>query len=207
MSTTHPLHAVGPEAVAATIAERRTTAVAVWDVLVRAMADPVLVAEVDAAGRAFVQALVDGGALLVAGNGGSAADASHIATELTGKCIHDRPPLPAINLSESLSSLTAVGNDYGFEQVFARGVAAHGRAGDVFLGMTTSGTSANVLLALRQARERGMVTIAMTGAKGEGLRGAADHVLVVPSDETPRIQELHMLWAHTWCEAVDVLCQ
>ncbi|KNX39331.1 phosphoheptose isomerase [Luteipulveratus halotolerans] len=178
-----------------------------WAALSQALVDPTLTDEVDRAGSSLVQALVAGGTLLVAGNGGSAAIASHVAAEFIGKCIHDRDPLPAVSLAESLSSITAVGNDYGYEHVFTRGLAALGRPGDVLLAMSTSGTSPNVVAALQQARRRDILTIAMTGAKGEGLRGAADHVLVVPSDETPRIQEVHMLWAHTWCEAVDVLCQ
>lgn len=162
---------------------------------------------VEAAGRALVDALVAGGTLLVAGNGGSASIASHVATEFLGKCIRDRHPLPAISLAESNATLTAIGNDYGFDQVFLRGVQAHGRPGDVLLAMSTSGTSPNVLAALDEARRRGLTTIFMTGAKGAGQGGRADHLLVVPSEETPRIQEVHMLWAHTWCEAVDLAMQ
>lgn len=178
-----------------------------WQELTAALADPVLVARVDAAGAAVAAALADGSKLLVAGNGGSAAIASHVAAEFIGKCVHDRAPLPAVNLAESLSSVTAVANDYGYDQVFARGVRALGRPGDLLLAMTTSGSSPNVLAALDTARDLGLATIAMTGAKGEGLHGRADHVLVVPSDETPRIQEVHLLWAHVWCEAVDALSQ
>ncbi|HIZ98666.1 MAG TPA: SIS domain-containing protein, partial [Candidatus Janibacter merdipullorum] len=120
-----------------------------------------------------------------------------------GKCVQDRHPLPAISLAESHSSLTAIGNDYGFDQVFLRGVQAFGRPGDVLLAMSTSGTSPNIVAALEEARRRGVATILMTGAKGAGQADLADHLLVVPSEETPRIQEVHMLWAHAWCEAVD----
>ena len=114
---------------------------------------------------------------------------------------------PAINLAESLSSLTAIGNDYGYEQVFVRGVRGLGRPGDVYVAMSTSGRSPNIVASLEAARELGITTIAMTGAGGEHLRADVDHLLVVPSHETPRIQEVHMLWAHAWCEAVDELSQ
>ena len=204
--SSHPLHAVGADAASGELARRQRTAWTAWTRLLEQVQDPALVAEVDAAGADLLTALRSGGALLVAGNGGSAAISSHVAAEFIGKCIHDRAPLPAINLAESLSSITAVGNDYGYDQTFVRGVRAHGRAGDVLLVMSTSGTSPNVLAALDAARERGLRTIAMVGAKGAALRGRADHVLVVPSVETPRIQEVHMVWAHAWCEAVDVLC-
>ena len=163
--------------------------------------------QVEAAGRVVVAALQSGRTLLVAGNGGSAAIASHVAAEFLGKCIHDRHPLPAISLAESHSSLTAIGNDYGFDQVFLRGVQAFGRPGDVFLAMSTSGTSPNVVAALAEARSRGLATILMTGSKGAGQADLADHLLVVPSSQTPRIQEVHMLWAHAWSEAVDLVMQ
>lgn len=158
---------------------------------------------VHAAGQDVLDALRAGRTLLVAGNGGSAAIASHVAAEFLGKCVRDRHPLPAISLAESHSSLTAIGNDYGFDQVFLRGVQAFGRPGDVFLAMSTSGTSPNIVEALAEARRRGLTTIFMVGEKGAGQGDLADHLLVVPSTETPRIQEVHMLWAHAWCEAVD----
>ncbi|MBO1766580.1 MULTISPECIES: D-sedoheptulose-7-phosphate isomerase [Allobranchiibius] len=205
MDVSHPLHEASEGDVRAAVHRRLGEGADAWAALAVALREPTLEGEVQAAGTALVQALVAGGTLLVAGNGGSAAIASHVAAEFIGKCIHDREPLPAVNLAESLSSVTAVGNDYGFDQIFRRGVAALGRRGDVLLAMSTSGTSPNVLQALLLARERGLLTVALTGAKGEGLRGAADHVLVVPSADTPRIQEVHMLWTHAWCEAVDVL--
>ncbi|TWE12639.1 D-sedoheptulose-7-phosphate isomerase [Rudaeicoccus suwonensis] len=207
MSHEHALHTVGPHQRASAVAGQHRNGLAAWARLSQNLAEPDLTARVDAAGEALLSALVAGGTLLVAGNGGSAAIASHVAAEFIGKCIHDRDPLPAINLSESLSSVTAVGNDYGFEEVFARGVAAHGRPGDVLLAMSTSGTSPNILRALSCARERGLLTIALSGGSGGALPGAADHVLLAPSQETPRIQEVHMFWAHTWCEAVDVVCR
>lgn len=174
-----------------------------WGRLAAALSEPALVAQVEAAGQAVIEALDAGRMLLVAGNGGSAAMSSHVAAEFAGKCVLDRAPLPALNLAESPTALTAVGNDYGFEEVFTRGIRAHGRAGDVLLVMTTSGSSPNILAALAEARERDLVTIALTGERGGHLRDRADHVLVVPSASTPRVQEVHLMWCHAWCEAVD----
>lgn len=203
----HPLSGRPTDEVRTAVTAAAGAAVDSWRELAAALVEESLAARVHAAGIALVDALAGGGVLLVAGNGGSAAIASHAAAEFIGKCVQDRAPLPAINLAESLSSVTAVANDYGYDQVFARGVLAHGRPGDVLLAMSTSGTSPNVLVALDRAREQGLTTIVLTGAKGEGLHGRADHVLVVPSDETPRVQEVHMLWVHAWCEAVDALSQ
>lgn len=189
------------------VARQLDAGIAAWATLAEQISAPELRSGVAAAGRVVVDALRAGGTLLVAGNGGSAAIASHVAAEFLGKCIQDRHPLPAISLAESHSSLTAIGNDYGFDQVFLRGVQAFGRPGDVLLAMSTSGTSPNVVAGLAEARRRGVATILMTGAKGAGQAGLADHLLVVPSSETPRIQEVHMLWAHAWCEAVDLAAQ
>lgn len=197
----------GTEAHHSLVTRQLGAGIAAWAQLAREIGEPGLVAAVEAAGRDVVDALHAGGTLLVAGNGGSAAIASHVAAEFLGKCVHDRHPLPAISLAESHSSLTAIGNDYGFDQVFLRGVQAFGRPGDVLLAMSTSGTSPNVVAALAEARRRGVTTIFMVGAKGAGQADLADHVLVVPSQETPRIQEVHMLWAHAWCEAVDLQMQ
>lgn len=178
-------------------------AVAAWQATGAALADPTLMAAVDRAGETVLGALDNGRSLFVAGNGGSAAMSSHVAAEFAGKCVRDREPLPAISLAESSTAMTAIGNDYGFDQVFTRGIRALGRPGDVLLAMTTSGSSPNIRAALMVARERGMVTILMTGLKGAGLTEVADHLLVAPSDSTPRIQEVHLLWSHSWCEAVD----
>ncbi|WP_338747767.1 D-sedoheptulose-7-phosphate isomerase [Janibacter alittae] len=185
------------------VATRLEAGIEAWGRLAEQVAAPDLRDRAHTAGVAVLAALGSGGALLVAGNGGSAAISSHIAAEFLGKCVVDRHPLPAISLAESHSSLTAIGNDYGFDQVFVRGVQAFGRPGDVLLAMSTSGTSPNIVAALAEARSRGLVTILMTGEKGAGLVDLADHLLVVPSRETPRIQEVHLLWAHAWCEAVD----
>ena len=191
------------EADLALVTQQLDAGIAAWARLAQQVGEPRLRSSVDAAGRVVLEALRAGGTLLVAGNGGSAAIASHVAAEFLGKCVQDRHPLPAISLAESHSSLTAIGNDYGFDQVFLRGVQAFGRPGDVLLAMSTSGTSPNIVAALEEARRRGVATILMTGAKGAGQGDLADHLLVVPSEETPRIQEVHMLWAHAWCEAVD----
>lgn len=186
------------------IAERVSAGIDAWARLAEQIRAEDLVAQVEAAGAEVLGALRAGRKLLVAGNGGSAAIASHVAAEFLGKCIQDRYPLPAISLAESHSSLTAIGNDYGFDEVFLRGVQAFGGPGDVLIAMSTSGSSRNILRAVEEAQTLGMRTILMVGARGESRRGTADHTLVVPSEETPRIQEVHMLWAHAWCEAVDL---
>lgn len=199
-----PLAGRTPAQVGSLLDERRRMATDSWRDLVAALDDDALTRRVDAAGAALVGTLARGGALLVAGNGGSAAMAGHIAAEFLGKCICDRSPLPAISLAESMTSITAVGNDFGFDEIFVRGVAAHGRPGDVLLALSTSGGSRNVHRALETARDMGLVTILLTGAGGAGST-AADHVVAAPSTQTPRIQEVHLMWAHAWCEAVDLL--
>ena len=185
------------------VADLHAQARAQWSDIVVRLADPALVAAVDAAGEAILAALAAGHQLLVAGNGGSAAMASHVAAEFAGKCVMDRAPLPALSLAESSTTVTAVANDYGFEQVFVRGVQAFGRPGDVLLAMSTSGASPNVVAALGVARELGLTTILLAGERAVPS-GLADHVLQVPSGYTPRIQEVHLLWSHAWCEAVDL---
>lgn len=203
----HPIHDIDDARTDAAVARRLDDGIAAWAQLADAIREADLRRQVLEAGRALGASLAAGGKVLVAGNGGSAAIASHVAAEFLGKCVHDRAPLPAVNLAESLASITAIGNDYGYEQVFVRGVRGLGRPGDVYVAMSTSGRSPNVLASLEAARELGITTIAMTGAGGEFLRDTVDHLLVVPSHETPRIQEVHMLWAHAWCEAVDDLSQ
>ncbi|KRE41623.1 D-sedoheptulose-7-phosphate isomerase [Knoellia sp. Soil729] len=173
-----------------------------WSEIVARLGEPDLVQAVDAAGREIFAALAQGHQLLILGNGGSAAMASHVAAEFAGKCVLDREPLPAISLAESSTVITAVGNDFGFDQVFVRGVRAHGRRGDVLLAMSTSGSSPNVLAALEAARARHITTILLTGESGTDAH-LADHVLRAPSSYTPRIQEIHLMWSHSWCEAVD----
>jgi D-sedoheptulose 7-phosphate isomerase len=153
----------------------------------------------DLVARAFAA----GGRLLVCGNGGSAADAQHIAAEFVGRYLKERAPFSAIALSTNTSALTAIGNDYGFDEVFARQVHAHGRAGDVLLAISTSGTSPNVLAAVAAAREVGMSVVGLTGRDGGPLADSCDVCLIVPVESTPRIQEAHILLSHVLCGLVE----
>ena len=151
----------------------------------------------------IIAALRSGNKLLIVGNGGSAADAQHIAAEIVGRYKQDRPAWAAIALTTDTSALTAVANDYGFEQVFARQVAGLGQRGDVLLALSTSGRSPNILAALRSASERGLVTIGLTGAKGETLGAHCDHLLVAPSDDTPVVQQIHLTVTHGICDEIE----
>jgi D-sedoheptulose 7-phosphate isomerase len=151
----------------------------------------------------IVSALRLGNKILIVGNGGSAADAQHIAAEIVGRYKQDRPAFAALALTTDTSALTAIANDYGFEQVFARQVAGLGRRGDVLLALTTSGRSPNILAALRIARQRGLVTIGFTGSKGEALGVLCDHLLVAPSDDTAIVQQIHLAVAHGICDEVE----
>jgi D-sedoheptulose 7-phosphate isomerase len=155
------------------------------------------------AGHLFVEALRAGRKLLFFGNGGSAADAQHLAAELVGRYAADRAPLPAIALTTDSSALTAIGNDYGFEQVFARQIRALGRRGDVAIAISTSGRSQNVILGVEAAREAGLATIALIGGDGGKLAPIVDIAIVVPSTTTARIQECHITIGHVLCEYVD----
>ena len=159
-----------------------------------------LIAKVAAA---CVGALRDGRKILFAGNGGSAADAQHLAGELVSRFAYDRPGLPAFALTTDTSVLTAIGNDYGYEHLFARQVEAVGSAGDVFVGISTSGRSPNVLNALRVARAKGLVTVGMTGRGGGQMPELCDYLLRVPSDSTPRIQEGHIAMGHAICQIIE----
>lgn len=153
--------------------------------------------------EACVAGLASGGKLLLFGNGGSAADAQHIAAELTVRYARDRTAIPALALTTDTSALTAAGNDLGFEQIFSRQIEALGRPGDVAIGLSTSGRSRNVLSALRAARERGLRTAALTGGDGGDLQEFADVCLIVPSPSTARIQEMHILIGHLLCDALE----
>ena len=171
--------------------------------LERAVKDPSLLAAARKIAEIIVGTLRAGNKLLIIGNGGSAADAQHIAAEIVGRYRQDRPAYAAIALTTDTSALTAIANDYGFEQVFARQVAGLGRRGDALLALSTSGRSPNILAALATARERGIVTIGMTGSRGERLGPLCDHLLVAPSDDTPVIQQIHLALAHGICEAIE----
>ena len=148
-------------------------------------------------------AIAGGGKLLFFGNGGSAGDAQHLATELTVRFEADRRPLPALALTTDTSTLTAIGNDLGFEQLFARQVAAIGRPGDLAIGLSTSGRSPNVLRGLEAARTAGLTPAALSGGSGGDLVGLADPLLVVPSTNTARIQEIHILLGHVLCGVLE----
>ncbi|MBZ8139589.1 phosphoheptose isomerase [Rubrivivax gelatinosus] len=160
-------------------------------------------ADVEAAAAAIARALQAGGKLLICGNGGSAADSQHIAAELTGRFVHDRRPLAAIALTTDTSALTSIANDYAFDEVFSRPLRALGRPGDVLLGISTSGNSANVLRAVDAAHELGITTIGLLGRDGGALRQRCDQAIVVPSTTTARIQEAHILIGHTLCGLVE----
>jgi D-sedoheptulose 7-phosphate isomerase len=147
--------------------------------------------------------LASGGQLLIAGNGGSAADAQHIAAELTGRFFLERRPFRALALHANTSSLTAIGNDYGYEHVFARELTAHARPGDVLLAISTSGNSPNILRAIEAARECKLTVIGLTGETGGQMRAACDLCLCVPTKSTPRMQEMHITIGHTICELLE----
>lgn len=160
----------------------------------------------DAAAQAAeitIAAIRAGGKVLIAGNGGSAADAQHLATELLVRFYRDRAALPALALGTDASTLTAIGNDLGFEQVFSRQIEAFGKAGDVFWGLSTSGRSPNILAACKAARARRMTVIGFTGASGGSMHDLCDVLLQVPSSETPLIQQVHMAAGHVLCELVE----
>lgn len=156
----------------------------------------------------IVSSLRSGGKVLFFGNGGSAADAQHLAAEFTGRYLKERSPLSAIALGMNPSALTATGNDHGFDLAFARELDALGKQGDVAVGISTSGNSRNVFCALEVARSKSIYTVALTGASGGLLRNVADCTIRIPSEETPRIQECHVLSGHIICEMVEqMMCE
>jgi D-sedoheptulose 7-phosphate isomerase len=165
--------------------------------------DTALLATLQASAQACINSLSKGGKILLAGNGGSAADAQHIAGEFVSRFAFDRPGLPAIALTTDSSILTAIGNDYGFEKLFARQVQALGNSGDVFIGYSTSGQSPNILRAFEEARIKGIVCIGLTGNRGGPMRQLCDFRREVPSPETPKIQEGHLVLGHILCGLVE----
>jgi D-sedoheptulose 7-phosphate isomerase len=173
------------------------------DALAQAAGDATLLATAQAIADAITRALKSGGKLLLIGNGGSAADAQHIAAEFVGRYKMERPGYAAIALTTDSSALTSIANDYGFEQIFARQVEALGVKGDVLVALSTSGRSPNILAALQTARARGLVTIGFTGTKGDAMRAACDQLFVAPSDDTPVIQQIHMVALHAICAVVE----
>jgi len=171
--------------------------------LTKAVQNSELLATTHMIARAVTDALKAGNKLLLIGNGGSAADAQHIAAEIVGRYKQERPGWAAIALTTDTSALTAIANDYGFEQIFARQVQGLARRGDVLFALTTSGRSPNILAALRTARDLGVATIGFTGAKGESMRASCDHLFVAPTDDTPVVQQIHMMAMHAICDEVE----
>jgi D-sedoheptulose 7-phosphate isomerase len=175
------------------------------DTIQAAIEEPVFAATIWRIAEVTVNALRNGGKVLVAGNGGSAADAQHIAGEMVARLNCDREPMAALALTTDTSVLTAIGNDYGYEQVFARQIFGLGRPGDVFIAMSTSGRSANILRAIDAARERRLVVVGFTGRSGGEMRSRCDFCLHAPSDSTQLIQQLHIVAAHIICGLVEEL--
>jgi D-sedoheptulose 7-phosphate isomerase len=173
------------------------------DAVVAALADRAFLEATSRATDLVTQALQAGHKVLLAGNGGSAADAQHLATELMVRFYLDRAPLPAIALATDGTAMTAIGNDLGYEHVFSRQVLGLGQPGDVFIGLSTSGRSPNILAPCKAARERNMAVIGFTGAKGDAMAPLCDVLARVPSDKTPLIQQVHMAAGHILCEIVE----
>lgn len=186
-------HAMTEHALADAVSEHKAALAAV-----ETMVEPLT-----RAAQLIAASLAAGRTLLVCGNGGSAADAQHIAAEFVGRYLKERAPMPALALHANTSVLTAVGNDYGFDEVFARQVWAHGHEGGVLLAISTSGKSPNVLRAVEAARTLGMTVIGLSGGDGGPLAAACDVCLTVPVSSTPRVQEMHILLAHTLCGLVE----
>ena len=164
---------------------------------------PRIASDVATAVEMISASLSGGGTLFLAGNGGSAADAQHIAAELTGRFLRERRALRALALHGNSSAITAIGNDYGYDQVFARELSAHARPGDVLIAISTSGNSPNILRAVETARDAGMMVIGLTGETGGKMRLLCDVCLCAPSQRTARIQEMHITIGHTICELVE----
>lgn len=174
------------------------------EILDRAAVDHNFLSSIVAIAVGIAQSLGSGGKILLAGNGGSAADAQHIAAEMLSRFKFDRDPLPAIALTTDTSVLTAIGNDYGYEHVFERQVLGLGRKGDIFIGISTSGRSPNVLAALKAARKIGLITVGFTGSIGAiPMQPLCDVVLAAPSEETALIQQVHITAAHAICDLVE----
>jgi D-sedoheptulose 7-phosphate isomerase len=166
------------------------------------LADAGLIAEIEKVAQVIIDAFRNGNKVLLCGNGGSAADAQHIAAEFSGRFYTDRDPLPSEALHCNTSYLTAVGNDYGYEFVYSRIIKGMGKAGDVLIGLSTSGNSVNIINAINQAKELGMITVGFTG-KGGKMKDLCDYTINVPSTDTPRIQETHITVGHVVCQLVE----
>ena len=169
----------------------------------RILADEHLLSEINDVAQTCTEALCQGNRIYFCGNGGSAADAQHLAAELSGRYLYDRPPLPAEALHVNTSYLTAVANDYSYDEVYSRLLQGIGRSGDVLIAISTSGNSGNILRAIETAQDLGMIIVGMTGRSGGKMKNVCDFLLNVPSDETPRIQESHIMIGHIICEIIE----
>jgi len=169
----------------------------------RLLESETVLAAIETAARRCVEAYNNGAKTLLAGNGGSAADAQHIAAELVGRYGFDRPSIPSLALTTDTSNLTAIGNDYGYDSVFSRQLEGMGTRGDLFFGISTSGNSPNVINAFEAARRKGITTVALVGKGGGKMAQMADIAIIVPSDDTPRIQESHILIGHMLCDIIE----
>jgi D-sedoheptulose 7-phosphate isomerase len=167
------------------------------------LTDKLLISKLAEVSSICINTYKNDGKILIAGNGGSAADAQHFAGELVSRFYFDRPALSAIALTTDSSIITAIGNDYGYEDVFARQVQAHGRSGDMFIAISTSGNSPNILKAIQTAKAIGLVVIGLTGQSGGKMKAMCDVCLCAPSDSTPRIQECHLFFEHTLCACIE----
>lgn len=165
--------------------------------------DEILLATLERVAEACVQCLRAGRKVMLAGNGGSAADAQHISGEFVSRFAFDRPGLPSMALTTDTSILTAIGNDYGYEKIFSRQIQAYAVSGDVLIAYSTSGVSPNILAALAEAHDRGVITVGMTGNRGGAMASLCDHCLAVPSADTPKIQEGHAVLGHILCGLVE----
>lgn len=173
------------------------------DVKQKYLADEKNIELLDRVAADLIAAYRAGKKTLIAGNGGSAADAQHIAAEFVSRFYFDRPALASIALTTDTSALTAIGNDYGYELLFSRQLEANGQSGDIYIAISTSGNSKNVLKSLESAKKLGIKTVGLTGASGGKMKDLVDYCITVPSDETPRIQECHILIGHILCAAVE----
>ncbi|MGA3210742.1 MAG: D-sedoheptulose 7-phosphate isomerase [Terriglobales bacterium] len=183
------------------IAARIRESAALWNQLLESRE---YVQTVTAVAAAMANALRSGGKVLFFGNGGSAADAQHLAAEMTGRFLRERASLAGLALTTNTSALTAIGNDYSYTEVFSRQIEGLGNAGDLAIGISTSGASPNILRGLEAARAKKLVTVGLTGSKGDRMRALADHCICIPSDQTPRIQEGHLLTGHILCELMEL---
>ena len=167
------------------------------------LSDSVLLDRIQEVAQHCIESFCNGNKVLFCGNGGSAADAQHLAAEFSGRFYYDRPPLPSEALHVNTSYLTAVANDYSYDEVYARIIRGSGKEGDVLFGISTSGNSSNIIKALETANKMGMITVALTGKSGGKMKDHCDYLINVPSSDTPRIQESHIMIGHIICELVE----